>query len=125
MAPIERPGGLAYREAGPAGAPVALLRHGYPEPSWMWRSLMDALAAAGWRGIAPDLAGYGDSEPDPPGTWDRRSASLGRFADELGLRGGTVAVHDWGGLIALRWACDTPGAVCGRGSRNPGCGAEG
>ena len=59
---------LAHREAGPANAPVALLLHGYPESSSMWRHLMPALAASGWRAVAPDLAGYGDSEPDPPGT---------------------------------------------------------
>src|SRR4051812_4183866 len=111
MAPIERPGGLAYREAGPAGAPVALLVHGYPESSWMWRSLMDALAVEGWRAIAPDLAGYGDSEPDPPATWERHVEALERFRVALGLEDVVLVVHDWGGLIGLRWACDHPGAA--------------
>ena len=111
MAAIQQAGGLAYREAGPAGGPVALLVHGYPESSWMWRSLMDALAAEGWRAIAPDLAGYGDSEPDPPGTWQRHVESLERFRVALGLEGVALVVHDWGGLIGLRWACDHPGVA--------------
>jgi haloalkane dehalogenase len=109
----KRAAGLAYREAGPEDGPVALLVHGFPESSHMWQALLGELADAGWRGIAPDLAGYGDSDPDPPATWDRHVAALGRFAGELELRDIVLVVHDWGGLIALRWACDTPGAVRG------------
>ena len=103
--------GLAYRESGPADGPVALLVHGYPESSWMWAPLLDALADAGWRGVAPDLAGYGDSPPAPPGTWQRHVESLERFVAELGLAPVALVVHDWGGLIGLRWACDHPGAA--------------
>src|SRR5436305_5376280 len=109
----QRAAGLAYREMGPAYGPAALLDHGFPESSYMWESLLDDLAGAGWRGIAPDLAGYGDSDPDRPATWDRHVARLARFADELELRDVVLVVHDWGGLIALRWACDTPGAARG------------
>ena len=65
--------GLAYREAGPSDGPVALLLHGYPESSYMWREVLSALAGAGWRAVAPDLAGMGDSPPDPPGTWERHA----------------------------------------------------
>ena len=71
--------GLAYREAGPADGPVALLLHGFPESSYMWRDTLPALADAGWRGLAPDLAGFGDSPPDPPGTWERQVEALERF----------------------------------------------
>lgn len=110
---MKRAAGLAYREAGPADGPVALLVHGYPASSYMWEPLLGALADAGWRAIAPDLQGYGDSEPDPPGTWGRHVEALGRFVDELGLRDVVLIVHDWGGLIGLRWACDTPGAARG------------
>jgi haloalkane dehalogenase len=108
---VKRAAGLAYREAGPADGPVALLVHGYPASSYMWEPLLAQLAAAGWRGLAPDLAGYGDSPADPPGTWGRQVEALGRFADELGLQDVALVVHDWGGLIGLRWACDTPGSV--------------
>ncbi len=52
---------IAYREEGPADSPVALLLHGYPESSYMWRGVMPAVAQAGWRALAPDLPGFGDS----------------------------------------------------------------
>jgi haloalkane dehalogenase len=60
--------GLSYREGGPADGPVALMLHGYPQSSFMWAGVMPAVAEAGWRAVAPDLAGFGDSPPDPPGT---------------------------------------------------------
>jgi haloalkane dehalogenase len=102
---------LAHREAGPADGPVALLLHGFPQSSYMWRDLTPALAAAGWRAIAPDLAGFGDSEPDPPGTWERHVEAVERFRRELGIEHCVPVVHDWGGLIGLRWACEHPNAV--------------
>ena len=104
-------GGLAYRESGPRDGPVALLLHGYPESSYMWRDVLPALEAAGWHAIAPDFAGFGDSEPDPPGTWERRVESIERFRSELGIDSCVPVVHDWGGLIGLRWACEHPEAV--------------
>ena len=107
----ETAGGLAYREAGPPDGPVALLVHGYPESSHMWRDALPALAAMGWRAVAPDLAGMGDSAPDPPGTWERRVESIERFRRELAIERCVPVVHDWGGLIALAWACDHPEAV--------------
>jgi haloalkane dehalogenase len=102
---------LAHREAGPAEGPVALLLHGYPESSYMWRDLMPALAAAGWRAVAPDLAGFGGSEPDPPGTWERHVEAVEGFRRELAIERCVPVVHDWGGLIGLRWACEHPDAV--------------
>ena len=103
--------GLFYRESGPADGPVALLVHGYPESSHMWEGVMPAIADAGWRTVAPDLAGFGDSPPDPPGTWERRVESLERFRRELGIERCVPVVHDWGGLIGMRWACEHPEAV--------------
>ncbi len=103
--------GIAYREEGPADAPTALLVHGYPESSFMWRGVLGAVVEAGWRAVAPDLPGFGDSPPDPPGTWERHVEALERLRTGLGLGPVALVVHDWGGLIGLRWACDHPGAV--------------
>jgi haloalkane dehalogenase len=102
---------LAHREEGPADAPVVLMLHGYPESSYMWRDLLPAVAGTGRRAIAPDLAGFGDSEPDPPGTWERHVEAIESFRRDLGIERCVLVVHDWGGLIGLRWACEHPDAV--------------
>jgi haloalkane dehalogenase len=112
---VKRTGGIAYREALPesdAGPPI-LLVHGFPESSYMWRHLMPVLAQAGRRAVAPDLIGYGDSPPDPPGTWEHQVEALEQFRRDVGLERPLLIVHDWGGLIGLRWACEYPDAVCG------------
>ena len=100
---------MRHREAG--DGPVVLLVHGFPESSYMWRDLLPRVADAGWRAVAPDLAGFGDSEPDPPGTWERHVEALETFRRELGIERCVLVVHDWGGLIGLRWACEHPEAV--------------
>jgi haloalkane dehalogenase len=108
---LKRVGGTAYREAvpdGPAeGAPVLCL-HGFPESSYMWRELLEALGADGRRALAPDLPAIGDSEPDHPSTWERLVEHVESFVAALDLDPVVLVVHDWGGLIGLRWACDHP-----------------
>lgn len=105
--------GIAYREAGAGEAPTVLLLHGYPQSSYMWRHALPVVAAAGMRAIAPDLPGFGDSPADPPGTWERHVEAIDRFHSALGLGPVVLVVHDWGGLIGLRWACEHPQAVRG------------
>jgi len=100
---------LHHREAGTPGDPAVLLVHGYPESSFMWEEVLAPLADAGFHALAPDLLGFGDSEPDPPGTWERHVEALERFRRQQGLDRVALVVHDWGGLIGLRWACDHPG----------------
>ena len=85
-----------------------MLVHGYPESSHMWQPVLEPLAAAGFHALAPDLAGFGDSEADPPGTWERHVEALERFRAQQGVDRVALVVHDWGGLIGLRWACDHP-----------------
>jgi haloalkane dehalogenase len=113
MSELAQAGGLAYREAGQASDPVALLVHGYPESSYMWRHALPALAGAGWRALAPDLPGYGDSASPGPGrgSWEDHIEALERFARELELGPVALVTHDWGVAIGLRWACDRPGAA--------------
>jgi haloalkane dehalogenase len=106
--------GIAYREAVPAQPSElvpALCLHGFPETSYMWRYVIAALADSGRRAIAPDLPGFGDSPPDPPGTWERQVDAVERLRVALGLERVALVVHDWGGLIGLRWACEHPDAV--------------
>ena len=117
MAPPKTVEGIAFREALPEGAgdgaPAALFLHGFPTSSYLWRNVLPAAAAAGYRAIAPDLPGFGDSPADLPGTWERQVDHVERFRRALGLERVVLGVHDWGGLIGLRWACDHPGAVSG------------
>src|SRR5215208_2298517 len=77
----------------------------------MWRELLEALGGAGYRAVAPDLAGFGDSPADRPGTWERHVEALEEFRQAQELDDVVLVVHDWGGLIGLRWACDHPGAA--------------
>src|SRR4051812_42880187 len=99
---------LAFRSAGDPAQPAVLLVHGYPASSFMWGPALHALADRGLYALAPDLPGFGDSEPDPPGTWERHVEALERFR---GDRRVALVGHDWGGLIGMRWACDHPDAV--------------
>jgi haloalkane dehalogenase len=113
---VKRAGGIAYRESEPpqvSDCCPAVCIHGWPQSSYMWRHLLPALASAGRRALAPDLPGFGDSPPDPPGTFERHVEAVERFRRQLGLDRVLLVVHDTGGLIGLRWACDHPDAVCG------------
>lgn len=112
---LETVDGIAYREALPDGwsgsGPAALALHGYPTSSYLWRNVLPKLAEAGYRAVAPDLPGFGDSHADLPGTWERQVEHVERFRNALELEQLALLVHDWGGLIGLRWACDHPGAA--------------
>jgi haloalkane dehalogenase len=77
----------------------------------MWRTALDVLADRGLHAIAPDLAGFGDSPPDRPGTWARHVELVEAFRAERGLEDVALVCHDWGGLIGLRWACDHPDRI--------------
>jgi pimeloyl-ACP methyl ester carboxylesterase len=93
---------LSGIEAGPTGGPPVLLLHGFPESSFGWRHQLPALAAAGFRAVAPDLRGYGGSDK-PPRVADYRVEALATdvagLIDHLGGRAAVVG-HDWGGIVA-------------------------
>ena len=113
---LKSAGGVAYREAGFPQASdrlPALCIHGWPQSSYMWRYLLPTLASTGRRALAPDLPGFGDSAPDPPGIYERHVEAVERFCSQIGLDRVLLVVHDTGGLIGLRWACDHPDAVGG------------
>ncbi|CAN6347393.1 unnamed protein product [Urochloa humidicola] len=97
---------LHVAEAGPAGAPTVLLLHGFPELWYTWRHQMRALAAAGYRAVAPDLRGYGGSDAPAAGDDAGQYAALHVVGDLVGLLDALgekkvfVAAHDWGALTA-------------------------
>jgi len=80
-----------------------VLLHGFPEFWWSWRHQIPALAAAGWRAVAPDLRGYHRSaKPRGVGAYrlDRLAADLRALLDELGAAPAPLVAHDWGGAVA-------------------------
>ena len=116
MASIElkRTGELTYREVDPgadAGERPVVLVHGFPESSLMWASVMEELARAGRRCLAPDLYALGDSTGPVPATYESNVEAFGAWVEELGLGKIALVVHDWGGFIGLTWACRNPDRV--------------
>ncbi len=93
---------LHYVEAGTG--PLVVLLHGFPEFWYAWRRQIPALAAAGFRVIAPDLRGYNLSSK-PGGVASYTIEKLTRDVAELIHSFGQgaaalVAGHDWGGVVA-------------------------
>jgi haloalkane dehalogenase len=97
---------MAWVEAGPADGPPVLLLHGEPSWSFLYRTVIPPLAAAGFRAIAPDLVGFGRSDKPTEAadhSYARHVAWVRALAfDVLDLRGATLVGQDWGGLIGLR-----------------------
>ena len=63
-------------EMGDDQAPLVLLLHGFPQFWWSMRHQLEAVAAAGYRAVAPDLRGYGDSDKPPRGYDATRSPPM-------------------------------------------------
>jgi pimeloyl-ACP methyl ester carboxylesterase len=99
--------------ASGAGDPVVLL-HGFPEFWYSWRSQLPALAAAGFRALAPDLRGYGDSHR-PKGieaySTERLVADIVQLIERVAGGNAHLVGHDWGGVIAWRLAAMRPDLV--------------
>jgi pimeloyl-ACP methyl ester carboxylesterase len=98
-----------YREAGPPGAPVVLLPHGYPCSSYEFRNLMPRLADR-WRLLAPDFPGAGYSAT-PDGfdySFDGYAGFLDAFVRQLGVTRFVLYLHDFGSPIGARLAIQAP-----------------
>jgi haloalkane dehalogenase len=98
---------LAHLDEG-EGPPVVFF-HGEPTWSFLWRNVLGPVRDAGFRCLAPDLAGFGRSDKPTDIGWysyDRHTALASELLDELDLHGATVVVHDWGGPIGLRLAVE-------------------
>lgn len=106
---------MAWVQAGPSDGPVVLCLHGEPSWSFLYRTMMPVLAAAGLRVLCPDLVGFGRSDKPV----ERSDHSYARHVewvralafDVLDLHEVTVLGQDWGGLIGLRLAAENPDRV--------------
>lgn len=100
---------LAHLDEGD-GPPVVFF-HGEPTWSFLWRKVIPPVRDAGFRCIAPDLAGFGRSDKPMDLDWysyDRHVSMIAPLLEGLDLRDATVVVHDWGGPIGLRLAVEHP-----------------
>jgi pimeloyl-ACP methyl ester carboxylesterase len=84
-----------------------LLLHGFPDSRLLWRAQVPALAAAGFRVIAPDLRGFGDA-PRPSDVRSYRRpfliADVLGILDALGVARAHLVGHDWGAALTWRLA---------------------
>jgi pimeloyl-ACP methyl ester carboxylesterase len=95
------------RADGPADGELVLLLHGFPQTSLSWRHQLDALAAAGYRAVAPDQRGYSPgARPADVAEYriERLVGDVLGFADALGVERFHLVGHDWGGAVAWQVA---------------------
>ena len=104
---------MAYREAGSSEAPVALLLHGNPTSSYIWRNIIPLVAPTA-HCIAPDLIGFGQSgKPDIEYRFDDHVRYLDAFLDKAGISSAFVIAHDWGSALAFHLAARKPELIRG------------
>lgn len=98
---------FAVDEAGD-GDHLALCLHGFPESRYSWRYQLPVLAAMGYRVWAPDLRGYGETEPKPRAVADycvdRLMEDVAALIDASGAKKVTLIGHDWGAGLAWTFA---------------------
>eukprot|EP00617_Octactis_speculum_P019131 CAMPEP_0185762920 /NCGR_PEP_ID=MMETSP1174-20130828/21891_1 /TAXON_ID=35687 /ORGANISM="Dictyocha speculum, Strain CCMP1381" /LENGTH=333 /DNA_ID=CAMNT_0028444809 /DNA_START=23 /DNA_END=1025 /DNA_ORIENTATION=+ len=98
---------MRFADTGNVGDPIVFFLHGWPESWFSWRHQLKACAKKGWRGIAPDLRGYGSTDaPEEMAAYNIYSLA----GDVLGLLtalGGTQCMlvgHDHGANLAWKLA---------------------
>ena len=99
--------GIRLNIAEQGKGPLVLLCHGFPESWYSWRHQIDALAAAGFHAVAPDMRGYGKS--DRPEAIDQYTifhlvGDLVGLLDALEAPTAVIVGHDWGANIAWQAA---------------------
>jgi pimeloyl-ACP methyl ester carboxylesterase len=103
---------LSVIEAGQG--PLVVLCHGFPELAFSWRHQIPALAAAGYRVLAPDMRGYGDSSaPAAIEAYDVISLceDMCGLVDDAGEQSAIFVGHDWGANVTWWMAAIHPERV--------------
>lgn len=105
---------LHAAEIGPAdpGAPLVVFLHGFADLWWTWRHQLTAFAEAGFRAVAVDLRGYGDTDKPPRGYdgWTL-SADIAGLVRALGHTDAVLVGHADGGLVCWATAILHPESV--------------
>ena len=105
---------LFVREQG--SGPLVLLCHGWPELSYSWRHQIAALAAAGYRVVAPDMRGFGRSSAPAAITAYSMFDLVGdmvALTAACGAHRAAIVGHDWGAAVAWHAALFRPDLFCG------------
>jgi pimeloyl-ACP methyl ester carboxylesterase len=103
--------GIRLNIAEKGSGPLVLLAHGFPESWYSWRRQIDALAAAGFHTVAPDMRGYGKS--DQPEAIDQYTifhlvGDMVGVLDALQTPRAVIVGHDWGATVAWQAALMRP-----------------
>lgn len=103
-------GGLAFPALARGEGPVVLCLHGFPDCSRSFRHQLPALAAAGFRVVAPALRGYAPSAQPADGDYHivRMAEDVVGWIDDLGEARVHLVGHDWGAVIAYAAAALAP-----------------
>lgn len=102
---------LSYVDVGPRDGPIALLMHGMPTWSFLYRRIILRLVAQGWRCLAADHIGFGRSDKPIDDGWysiARHVAAHRALIETLDLRDITLFCQDWGGPIGLAQVAKAP-----------------
>jgi epoxide hydrolase A/B len=100
---------MHYVEAG--SGPVVVLCHGWPESWYSWRHQIPAVAAAGFRAIAPDQRGYGQTDaPQQIESYNifNLVGDIVGLVNSLGVSDAILIGHDWGAPVAWHSALLRP-----------------
>ena len=98
--------GIELKIAEQGEGPLVLLLHGFPESWYSWRHQFEPIAKAGFKCVAPDMRGYGDSDaPADIGAYNQVEVvnDIAGLVPALGYETAIVIGHDWGAPTA--WSC--------------------
>ncbi|HVK84025.1 MAG TPA: alpha/beta hydrolase [Kofleriaceae bacterium] len=102
---------FAYLAAG--AGPLVLLVHGFPDTAHTWDRTLPAIAAAGFRAVAPFTRGYHPTQIPADGAYDLDT--LGRdliaLIEALGEERAVIVGHDWGAAAGYAAAALRPERV--------------
>ena len=101
---------MSYIDVG--AGPVVLLLHGFPFDKSMWAEQANALTTAGFRLIAPDLRGLGETRPTSEiSTMDEMARDAAGLLEQLQIDGAVVCGLSMGGYVAFEFAHLFPAKV--------------